>query len=988
MTDPIRVLHVDDDEAFGELTAEFLERESDHFEVVTEQGARAGLDRLDARIDCVVSDYDMPGTNGLEFLEAIREEHPDLPFILFTGEGSEEVASDAIAAGATDYLQKRRGTGDFELLANRIHNAVEQYRSHRHLERQRRQYQRLFEQGPVMFATFHDEDGEPVIEDCNDRFAEKLGVDRDSLRGRSMREFYTDESVATAIEGDGFERAMAGEFITEERSIEAADGRRLEVLVRAVPQVDETGTVTGTLALYIDVTEQRERERQLERQKERLDTVVSNVPMVVYALDSDGVFTFSAGKGLEKLGLEPGEVVGESVFDIYADHEGVIEDIERALAGESVSSTREVDGVIFDANVQPVVDEEGTVEAVIGVAVDITERTERERQLQRERDRVTALFENMSEAIVYYEFEDGSPTAKEVNPAFEEAFGVTERQVRGRVFDDIVVPEDRAAEGEPINERVLAGEVVDTEVDREAVDGLRTFNLLSVPLSPGESGERGFAVYTDVTERKERERNLEQYRTLVETVGDPMYILDGDGYVEFANRAMAAYVDLDYETVTGRHASEFIMEGDYERGTDIIVDVQSDPDRDWDFYEVTVVTASGERKQAECNIAPLADADGHLSGSVGVVRDISDRKRRQNAFEALHEVATTIQTERTVEAVAERTVSAGADILDFALCSVMVREGEWLVPYAISEDAPPVASRPMRIEHGLAGKTYRTGTSEIVAEVTLGDETDPTKDTYRSGISVPVGDHGVFQAVSTETDAFDSEDIEFAELLVSHAASAIERIEREAALERQNERLDEFASIVSHDLRNPLSVANGRLELAREGCDSDHLDAVAGAHDRMERLIDDLLTLARKGESVAEFESVDLAATANRCWENVDTAAATLVADTDAIVRGDPGRLQQLLENLIRNAVEHGGEDVTVTVGTLADGFYVADDGPGIPADEREAVFEFGHSSADDGTGLGLAIVDRIAGAHGWEVSVTESAAGGARFELIGVDFE
>jgi len=375
---------------------------------------------------------------------------------------------------------------------------------------------------------------------------------------------------------------------------------------------------------------------------------------------------------------------------------------------------------------------------------------------------------------------------------------------------------------------------------------------------------------------------------------------------------------------------------------------------------------------------------------VAVGRSRPERHRRRDMLEALHRVATSIQTEETVEAVCEQTVAAAADVLDFTLCSLLVREGEWLVPYATSEDAPPGASRRMRIDQGLAGKTYRTGTGQVVDEVSESDDTDPAREFYRSGLSVPVGDHGVFQAVSTEPGAFDEGDIELAELLVSHAASAIDRIERERELEQQNERLGEFASVVSHDLRNPLNVAGGRLELAREECDSPHLDVIARQHERMGQLIDDLLALAREGRAEVEFEPVALDELGRACWGSVATDRASLAVATDAVVRADPDRLRQLLENLFRNAVDHGGDGVTVTVGLLEDrsGFYVADDGPGVPEEERERVFDHGYSTSDGGTGFGLSIVSRIADAHRWDVAVTASDAGGARFEVTGVDVD
>ncbi|KZX49433.1 HAMP domain-containing sensor histidine kinase [Haloarcula sp. K1] len=216
-----------------------------------------------------------------------------------------------------------------------------------------------------------------------------------------------------------------------------------------------------------------------------------------------------------------------------------------------------------------------------------------------------------------------------------------------------------------------------------------------------------------------------------------------------------------------------------------------------------------------------------------------------------------------------------------------------------------------------------------------------------------------------------------------------ERKRREQQLKHQNERLDEFVSIVSHDLRNPLNVASGRTHLllgdiedaaVREG-----LQEVAAAHERMARILDDTLTLARQGRVVGETTSVSIEAVAADAWQQVETGDATLTIETDATIEADSERLQQLFENLYRNAIEHAGAECTVVVSapeTHENGFSIADDGPGISPDDRELVFEHGYSTNSDGTGFGLSIVQSIAEAHGWSVAVSESERGGARFDV------
>jgi signal transduction histidine kinase len=211
-----------------------------------------------------------------------------------------------------------------------------------------------------------------------------------------------------------------------------------------------------------------------------------------------------------------------------------------------------------------------------------------------------------------------------------------------------------------------------------------------------------------------------------------------------------------------------------------------------------------------------------------------------------------------------------------------------------------------------------------------------------------------------------------------------DRVERERLLRRQNERLDEFASVISHDLRNPLNVAQGRATILDEQTESEHLDPLLRALDRMEAIVADTLTLARQGETIDETASVSLTDLVGKCWGTVDTDTATLEIADEMTFQGDRDRLRHVFENLFRNAVEHGGSDVTVRVGRVdEDAVYVEDDGSGIPAGRRDEIFEPGHSSANDGTGFGLTIVKRIVEAHGWSVSVTDGPDGGARFKLV-----
>ena len=155
----------------------------------------------------------------------------------------------------------------------------------------------------------------------------------------------------------------------------------------------------------------------------------------------------------------------------------------------------------------------------------------------------------------------------------------------------------------------------------------------------------------------------------------------------------------------------------------------------------------------------------------------------------------------------------------------------------------------------------------------------------------------------------------------------------------------------------------------------------------MQQLIEDLLSLTRAEMELEETEAVTLGSLAEECWQLVATDDATLdvTGDVDEEFFADRSRVKQLLENLLRNAIEHGGDDVQIRVGSSPDGFFVEDNGPGIPPESRGDIFGWEYSTQDGGTGLGLSIVRSIAQAHGWQVSVTDGEDGGARFEVTGI---
>jgi PAS domain S-box-containing protein len=393
--------------------------------------------------------------------------------------------------------------------------------------------------------------------------------------------------------------------------------------------------------------------------------------------------------------------------------------------------------------------------------------------------------------------------------------------------------------------------------------------------------------------------------------------------------------------------------------------------------------------------------NGELRAIEGVIMDITARKEHEATVKALHEATRRLIDAETADEVGEIAVETAHDVLGQPYSSVFLWEETEEVLRAVSntEQAQETFGPPPTFERGegIIGHAFDSR-EVIVLDDAQQDERglEEGSDAIRSYCAVPLGGHGVLNIASSSTSEFDEYDVTLAEILAANTQAALNRTERERWLRNreqeataQSERLEEFASAVSHDLMNPLNTAQGYLELAAETHRDEHFRKAEEAHELMGRLIDDLQTLARQGHVEHEPTEVDVVELLESAWETVNSGDVTLeIVDERFAVEADEQRLRQHLVNLLENAVEHGSTgtrsdgDRTVRFGRLDDGFYVSDDGPGIPPEDREEVFEYGYTTDVKGTGFGLAITKRIAGAHGWEISVTESETGGARFEI------
>jgi PAS domain S-box-containing protein len=923
----VSILYVDDDRDFADLTATFLEREAEAFTVETAPNATEGLERLaEDDFDCIVSDYEMPGMDGLKFLEAVRTEYTDFPFVLFTGKGSEEVASEAIRKGATDYLQKKTDTGQYALLANRVENVVEQYRAN----------QRAADL---------------------DRIRSLVNEINQALVRATDREEITTTVCQIVSEPDPYQCAWFGAYDPATEAVErrtfACDGDHSSDVSEIDPEVVGHGDHPAAKAV---------RTREL--------AVVQN--LLENATDDDW-HAVAQERGYRSCAAIPLEYTDTlyGVLTVYADRSDIFDDRERDLL---VELGDDIAHAIHSQEVQ--------------------------RKRREERNRVIALFENTPDPVVEVSFDGDTPVIDGINVAFEEEFGFDATSVIGRDFADVLVPETEREQFHSLRDEVVNGSGVEAEVRRHTVDGARNFLVRVIPFDS--DGSKGAYVWlTDITDRKHRKQDLQRerdrYSAIFEAMPDPIAHVrfeDREPIVKNLNDAFSGVFGYESQALEGDSLNEAIVPDD-QRDQAHEIDKSFDTSEEIEG-EIERLAADG-RRTFLFRASRIELPDGTREG-VGVYTDITDRKEHEQALAALHEAATDIEAADTEADVYETLTEVADEILDFALVAVDIVEDDALIQKAWTlDDTGEYYEETPLDEDTLATRTYHQGET-IVADDLRNYDITPADPEYLSALTVPIGEYGTFQTVSRELDAFDETDQELAELLVGHAKEALHRLDQERSLReqrerlrRENERLDQFASVVSHDLRNPLTVANGELELAAMECESDHLEEVATSLDRMEAIIDDVLAMARGGQAVeqSELDRVDLQSLAETCWTTVDTGDSALNVDTTATLVGDGDRLRRVLENLFRNAKEHTETPVTITVGDIDEnGFYVADDGPGIPEPERDRVFHSGYSTTETGTGFGLAIVQELVEAHDWDVRVTDSDDGGARFEITNVTLD
>ena len=721
---------------------------------------------------------------------------------------------------------------------------------------------------------------------------EAMGRNAGEAVGQSVFDEFREFPEITA----NVRRALAGEtFVTTD----AFSDRVLESMYG--PLRDDAGEVVGASGVAVDITMRKRAEGALRDSDALLGTVANNAPIVLWAVDRDGVYTLSEGSGLASLGRVPGQVVGQSIFDVYRDVPLIGESVRRALEGESFQTTISIGRHEFEGFYAPLCDEDGEIEGAMGVAVDVTARMEAERARHESEARYRMLFE---QAPVMMHSIDRQARLLDVNGVWLETMGRTREEVEGRPVTDFMTPESRAyAESVALPRFLEAGQVVDVPYEFVAKNGETVDVLVSALSERDPEGEviRSVAVLIDVTERRriEAERRDTQFllRAMTEGATDGIFIKDLEGRYRMFNASCAILHHLDAETIVGKDDTAIFP-------VELARKIMADDRNILAARETTTVEENvevdGEPRVFRTTKGPCEDADGRLVGLIGVTRDITEQKRAEDALRVAR-----VELEKRVR---ERT-----------------------------------------------GDLARVNTS-------LRQEIDER----------------------------------------GRAEEALIVAKNEAEL--ANRAKSEFLANTSHELRTPLNAVIGFADMLGGGYagtlntrQADYVSDIRDSGAALLELINDILDLSKieSGKVQVDEEDVDVSravrATVRLVKERAHTAQLRLrtnMADDLPLLRVDERMVKRIMLNLLTNAVKFtpAGGEVDVDAFVAKDGAFclvVKDTGIGIATENQSLVMApFGQVDSKlnrryRGTGLGLPLVKSMSEAHGGGVQLESGAGAG-----------
>ncbi len=965
----VAVLYVEADSERADRAARLLEDTTAELSVTAVSTAQEALDRVQTDpVDCILSAYTLPEIDGLQFLQAVRAEYPNLPFILYTTAVSEDVVSAAVSADVSDHLDKPQQPSSYQELADRIVSIVTRERARQATSADHEQARRVLEASPDAIVVSVDRE----LVYANPAATDLFEAEEEALLGRDPVELVDTPSTLWVPDG---EQSVDRDLTRHRGSLSRPDGRLdVELTTNSLEWRGQSGVV----AVLRDVSEPANHEANVEHVGAHLQGIVNSVSAVIFLKDADGRYLLMNRRCRELFGIdESTNVVGltdEDLFDaavtaqLGADDDRVFKQGE-VVEVETTVPTTEGERTLLTKKT-PLFDD-GERYALCAVATDITQQRERQYALGERIKELSAVHR-----VVDLFKSDDQPTADLLNAfvtALPDSFQHPDRTAVRLTYGEESVATDECDPGLPMLDAVgetRTGPSVHIEVVCRPSEGTAD------PFLPEERSllDTLASVVAGHLERRAYIENLQRYETTLRALGDPVYALDPSGAFTFVNDALLEQTGYDREELLGAHAERVLTEGGIERGEAVIQQLLTS-DQQSAKWELEITTIDGERIPTENHVALLPFDESGFRGTAGVLRDITERTER------------------------ERELSRRKDML--------VR----------TEQMADVGGWEMDTE---AGEVYWSEGTRQILEVPYGF--DPTPESVFEYYH-PDDHEKIRNAVTRCRETGEPFDIECrvitgegrerqvqirGERVTTDDSSTLRGTIHDVTEVRKNEQqLSVLNRVLRHNLRNNLNVVTANAELIRDhieqlrsntttaGVDSsaaatdavdqfpfeDVLDTV----DQLDAKAWELLAIADKSRELAgvvgqtdsaettDIESLltDLVAEYRTEYTN-----ATLHLDTvPATANTNPESVYLALEELLENALQHTGPEPTVEIRvTRSDPnrveIAIADDGPGIPDIERRTLEADGETDLRHSSGFGLWTVDWLLGRVGGAVTI------------------
>ncbi len=786
-----------------------------------------------------------------------------------------------------------------------------------------------------------------------------------------------------------------GEYDIEHRII--SDDEIRWVREKADIDYNENGEPADIVGSVQDITERKRTEEELQRYKLAVEASEDQIA----AVDDEYRYLFVNEAFLEYHDLDREEVIGEKVDKVVGERafeETVKPNIDGCLNGGTLryNMSKEYPGkgrVHLDVLYYPF-DLEEENRGVVAVIRDVSKEKENEERLRERIERDRRLFDALGDAVLIVTV--GGDDHGEIlmaNDTAVEHTGWSEEELIGRDIHEWLAQGPQEMEVEEVRERLENDETVFATLKREKKDGSTYWaEETIVPFRYG-GRDASLVVSRDITDKKRVRQRIEKKQRYLEdiinSVPDPVFVKDRDHNWIMLNDAYCEFMGYSREELLGKTDHDFFPEEEaevfWEKDEEVFetgeenVNEEKFTDREGVTHTVKTRKRTFRNEEGEQVL-------------VGTIRDISERKeakmrieQNKQKIERLHKVSSELQTCQSEAEVFKLAVGTTEEILDFDICSFSKVEDDKIIVKERTSGLPEgdYLERPLE-EGGIDAKTYLDQKSYLIKNINKHKDAKPVKSKYRSAISIPIGEYGIFQAVDTEFDHFDEVDLQMGELLMNHVSQALERI--------QVKKREEFLhSILRHDVKNKIQVAKGYLQLVEEGGAEveDYSDKLQESIENAEKVIEKVRTL-QKLEKSEEKKKIKLSSIVDEVVSEYEEQAEEkgveiVTRSLGCEVKGG-ALLSTLFDNLLENSLKHAGCDKIKFSSEIDEDFCVItveDDGEGIPDSVKEEIFKQGFSQGEyEGSGIGMYIVKEIAESYGGNIEVSDSELGGARFDI------